>query len=317
MAARQSARLVQCIVIGIALVGTQLLASESWVRLTTQNFDLYSSLNRKQAAFILNQLEDARTALEALHIGTAPAGAPVRVIAFGSEREYARFRSTDASAAYYLRAGGHEYIVLGEELSRGGAPVVHEYLHHLLHQQYRHLPLWLDEGLAEVYSTTTQQAKGLRVGLPPEDRLDWLRMDKPAYDLKTLFSIRRNSFDNTKHLTPRSRFYAESWLLVHMLRFSPDYAAQFAAFLDDVEAGAQPESALLKHYGKTLSAVMDDMLAYLKADRMPTELVRVSTERTLAPVSASQLLRTDWQAVLADLRSALDRPQEASAAWTK
>lgn len=317
MAARLSASLVQCFVIGVALAANQLLASESWVRLTTPNFDLYSSLNKKQASFILNQLEDARTALEALHIGTAAAGSPVRVIAFGSGREYTRFRSNDASAAYYLTAGGQEYIVLGEELSRRGAPVVHEYVHHLLHRQYRHLPLWLDEGLAEVYSTATQQAKGLRVGLPPEERLDWLRMDKPAYDLETLFSIRRNSFDKTKHLTPRSRFYAESWLLVHMLRFSPEYGEHFAAFLNDVEAGAQPEAALQKYYGKTLSTVMTDMLAYLKADRMPTEVVRVSNERTPTPVSAAELQRADWQAVLADLHSALKGPQQASAAWAR
>jgi hypothetical protein len=316
MAARLSASLVQCIVIGIALVANQLLASESWVRLTTANFDLYSSLNKKQTSLVLNQLENARTALEALRIGSG-SGSQVRVIAFGSEREYARFRSSDASAAYYLRAGGQEYIVLGEELSGGGTPVVHEYVHHLLHQQYRHLPLWLDEGLAEVYSTATQQAKGFRVGLPPQDRLDWLQMDKPAYDLATLFSIRRNSFDNTKHLTPRSRFYAESWLLVHMLRFSPAYTAQFRAFLNDVEAGAQPEAALLKNYGKTLSTVMADMQSYLKADRMPTELIRINTPPAAVPVSASELQSSEWQAVLADLQSALNLPQQASAAWAR
>jgi hypothetical protein len=317
MAARLSASLVQCIVIGIALVTNQLLASESWVRLTTPNFDLYSDLNRKQAASVINHLEDARTALAALHVGAASAGPPVRVIAFGSEREYAQYRSNDASAAYYLRADGQEYIVLGEELSTGGAPVIHEYVHHLLHQQYQHLPLWLDEGLAEVYSTATRQPKGLRVGLPPQDRLDWLRMDSPAYDLETLFSIRRDSFDNVKHLTPRSRFYAESWLLVHMLRFSPEYGHGFQAFLEDMEGGAPTEAALLKHYGKTLSTVMDDMQAYLKADRMPTEVVRVSTERTVGPVTVSELQRADWQAVLADLRFALTRPQIASSAWTR
>jgi hypothetical protein len=316
MAARLSASLVQCIVIGIALAANQLLASESWVRLTTPSFDLYSSLNKKQTSFILNQLEDARTALEALHIGTGTES-PVRVIAFGSEREYTQFRSNDAAAAYYLRARGQDYIVLGEELSRSGAPVIHEYVHHLLHQRYRHLPLWLDEGLAEVYSTATQRAKGLRVGLPPAERLDWLRMDQPAYDLETLFSIRRNSFDNTKHLTPRSRFYAESWLLVHMLRFSPQYADRFPAFLNAMEAGGQPEAALLKYYGKTPSAVMNDMLAYLKADRMPTEIVRVSTHRAPASVSASELQRAEWQAVLADLHSALSGPQQASAAWAR
>lgn len=317
MAARLSASLVQCIILLIALAANQSLAAESWVRLETPHFDLYSSLNRKQAALVLNQLEDARRALETVNPGRRVDGSPVRVIAFRSENEFSRYRPNDASSAYYLRADGREYIVFGQEVAEGGTAVVHEYVHHWLHQWHKNLPLWLDEGLAEVYSTAVQESRGLRVGLPPADRLDWLKMDAPAYDLPTLFSMRQSSFTGVKRLTPRSRFYAESWLLVHMLRFSPEYADQFQAFLDDVEQGAQPAAALQRHYGKTVSAVMDDMQAYLKANRIPTELVRVSEEPAVTPISTLELPRADWEGVLADLRTALARPQEASAAWTK
>jgi hypothetical protein len=312
-----SAGLGRCVVVFITLLASHLFAAESWVRLSTPNFDLYSSLNQKQAAIVLKQLEDARQALVPLYAGDAAVTAPVRVIAFRSESEYSRYRSNESSAAYYLRTDGRDYIVLGQDLASGGAPVVHEYVHYLLHQRYRHLPLWLDEGLAEVYSTAIQESRGLRIGLPPDDRLDWLRMDSPAYDLQTLFSIRQSSFANVKHLTPRSRFYAESWLLVHMLRLAPDYAAQFPSFLEDIERGERPERALLERYGKTVAAVTEDMHRYLKAGQMPTEVMHVSRRQGEARIVVSDLRATEWQAVLSDLRSALGRPREASAAWTK
>jgi hypothetical protein len=307
----------RCVVVFITLLASHLFAAESWVRLSTPNFDLYSSLNQKQATIVLKQLEDARQALAPLYAGDAAVAAPVRVIAFRSESEYSRYRSNEASAAYYLRTDGRDYIVLGQDLASGGTPVVHEYVHYLLHQRYRHLPLWLDEGLAEVYSTAIQERRGLRIGLPPDDRLDWLRMDSPAYDLPTLFTIRQSSFANVKHLTPRSRFYAESWLLVHMLRLAPEYAAQFPSFLEDIERGEHPGKALLERYGKTVAAVTEDMRRYLKAGQMPTELMHVSRKQLPAAVSASTLQSAEWQAVLSDLRSALGRPREASAAWTK
>jgi hypothetical protein len=311
-----SAGLGPRVVIFITLLTSHLFAAESWVRLTTPNFDLYSSLDKKQAVIVLKQLEDARRALAPLYAEAAVA-APVRVIAFRSESEYSGYRSNEASAAYYLRADGRDYVVLGQSLAPGGTPVVHEYVHYLLHQRYRHLPLWLDEGLAEVYSTAVQENRGLRIGLPPDERLDWLRMDSPAYDLQTLFTIRQSSFASVKHLTPRSRFYAESWLLVHMLRLAPDYAAQFPSFLEDIERGERPETALLERYGKSLTAVTEDMHRYLKAGQMPTEVMHVSIRQSQARIAVSDLRATEWQAVLSDLRSALGRPREASAAWTK
>lgn len=322
MAGRPGASSVWCIFILVALAANALLASDSPVRLTTSNFDLYSDLNRKQAVALLQQLEDARGALDASQISTSDksesaSSSPVRVIVFRSDREFFRYRSNNASAAYYLRANGREYIVLGPDLADGSRPIVHEYVHHVLHRRYQHLPLWLDEGLAEVYSTAAEEQEGLRVGLPPEDRLDWLRMDGFAYDLPTLFSVGQNWFDNVKHLTPRTRFYAESWLLVHMLRFAPRYAEQFPAFLEDVEHGTPVEAALQQRFGKTPSMVDEDMKRYLQSEQMPTELLRKSGGPATSLISDATLSESQWSAVLSELRSALDKPAQASAARSK
>jgi hypothetical protein len=102
-----------------------------------------------------------------------------------------------------------------------------------------------------------------------------------------------------------------------MLRFAPEYAAQFPAFLDDMERGEVAEAALLKHYGKTPAAVMEDMRRYLKAAQMPTEVVQLKNQQNATPAAVSDLSAADWQAVLEDLRSALGRRQKASAAWTR
>ena len=312
-----SAGLGPRVVIFITLLASHLFAAESWVRLSYTELRSVQQLGPEAGSDRSQAVRGRAPGSRATLCGEAAVTAPVRVIAFRSESEYSRYRSNESSAAYYLRADGRDYIVLGQEPCPGGTPVVHEYVHYLLHQRYRHLPLWLDEGLAEVYSTAVQESRGLRIGLPPDDRLDWLRMDSPAYDLQTLFTIRQSSFANVKHLTPRSRFYAESWLLVHMLRLAPDYAAQFPSFLEDIERGEHPETALLERYGKSLAAVTEDMRRYLKAGQMPTEVMHVSRRQSEARIAVSDLRATEWQAVLSDLRSALGRPREASAAWTK
>ena len=229
-----SAGLGRCVVVFITLLASHLFAAESWVRLSTPNFDLYSSLNQKQAAIVLKQLEDARRALAPLY-AEAAVTAPVRVIAFRSESEYSRYRSNESSAAYYLRTDGRDYVVLGQDLARAVLRLfTNMYITCSTSDtgtcRYGWMKVW-----RKCYSTAIQESRGLRIGLPPDDRLDWLRMDSPAYDLQTLFTIRQSSFANVKHLTPRSRFYAESWLLVHMLRLAPDYAAQFPSFLEDIE----------------------------------------------------------------------------------
>ena len=52
---------------------------------------------------------------------------------------------------------------------------VHEYMHLLLRASGGQFPPWLNEGLAEVYSTLEPVAKQVRIGAPPLGRLQALQ----------------------------------------------------------------------------------------------------------------------------------------------
>jgi tetratricopeptide (TPR) repeat protein len=312
MAARLSANLGQCIVICFALIGQVLWGAETWTRWTTPNFDFYSTLPRKQNALLLRQLESARQGLQQLTI-TGPAGSlPLRVIAFRSQEEYGRYCSNATSTAYYLHSNYRNYIVMGEEASESVTPAVHEYVHHVIHQRFSHLPLWLDEGLADVYSTVEIKDGNLRLGLPLENRLRWLQMDGFNYNTATLWNLRLSSFSNVQHVTPRSRFYAESWLMVHMLKFSPMYASRFNELLRDLEHGSEAQQVFLQLYNKTPEAVDQDLQSYLKAEWLPTQLLPVH-EASIAAGSATGVSSGEAHATLADLLSALGRFEQAQA----
>ncbi len=310
MVARLSANLGQCLVIGAALIGQVLFGAEAWARWTTPNFDFYSSLSRKQSALLLKQLESARQGLNQLTI-TGPAGSlPLRVIAFRSQEEYGRYCANAASTAYYLHSSYRNYIVMGEEASDSVTPAVHEYVHHVIHQRYSHLPLWLDEGIADVYSTVDIKNGNLRLGLPLGNRLRWLQMDGFAYNTATLLNIRLSSFTNVQHVTPRSRFYAESWLLVHMLKFSPPYSSKFNELLRNTDRGDDPQQVLLALYNKTPEAVDQDLHQYLKSEWLPMQFLPVA-EKSIDSGTQTAIQAAETHAVLADLLSAMGRFDQA------
>jgi hypothetical protein len=296
---------VRCFVLLIAMVAQSLLASNTWIKLANRDFELYTSLDQKRAGALLRRLEEARQSMEQLSFSAQPERVPLRVFAFRSKSEYGPFRSDKAATAYFLHSGTRNYIVLSGDAVE---PVVHEYVHYVLHQRFPHFPMWLDEGLAEVYSTVTRTENSLRLGLPSEDQLAWLRMDGLAYDLPALFRVEQTSFEHTKNLTPRSRFYAESWLLVHMLRLAPEYAPHFNAFLAAIEQGQTAEQAFSRVYAKATPEVMRDLARYLEAERMPTEVmtrVRGDANSTASAVETSSIGESEARAALAGLSAAL------------
>src|ERR1700748_3607098 len=171
MVARLSASWIKCVVISVALIGNSLFAADHWIRLTSQNFDLYSSLNKEKSVALLAKLEYARQALGHLTIYATANPLPIRVIAFRSEEDFRPYASDEGSTAYYLHSEFRDYIVLG---TNGSAdfytPAVHEYAHYMIHRQFERLPRWLDEGFADVYSTVEQQNGLVRGGSPPRHR---------------------------------------------------------------------------------------------------------------------------------------------------
>jgi hypothetical protein len=289
----------------IALFGNAAFAADSWIRLSNQNFDLYSDLPHEKAAILLTRLDQARQALGNISAPIPTSAQPIRVIAFRDLDEYRQYSTDSVSTAYFLHSKHRDYIVIGLNRIDPYTPVVHEYTHFWIHQQHHHLPRWLDEGLADVYSTVEEKNGTVRIGLPLENRLEWLRMDGLAYSLPTLFQFQQYHLTSMSSISPRSRFYAESWILTHMLRFSPFYSPHFSEFIQQLDTGASTQEALSTAFHKSEAEVQKDLTHYLNAEKIPTHVLRAREPQLASSFASTELDPSDSAAVLDDLLATL------------
>ena len=147
------------------------------------------------------------------------------------------------------------------------------------------MPLWLNEGLADLYSSVAKREGHVSLGRAPFGRLYTLE-NQPLINLETLLEVGRESpyYSQSQKML---LFYAESWALTHMLALSPDYAAEFPKFVEAVSAGANGRDSLAKIYGKTLDQVTADLQHYLSRKQLPTHVFEL--DMTAAEVEAKPL----------------------------
>jgi tetratricopeptide (TPR) repeat protein len=117
---------------------------------------------------------------------------------------------------YFLARPEANYVAINAD-PRGDARsiVYHEYLHYVLRNNYPGLPLWLHEGMAQLYSTFDTNGAEARIGRPIEEHAQWLRSN-PLLPLSELFALDVRSRDYHEGAR-RKVFYAQTWALAHYL----------------------------------------------------------------------------------------------------
>ncbi len=219
------------------------------MKLTTPEFELYTDASNAKAKDLLELFEAAETAALRPAEGHGKADKPLRIIAFANSEEYAPFRLKSAALGHYLHAGNADYIVLADAEPEHYGAAVHEYTHYAVNRAGYHLPLWLNEGIADLYSTTTSKTGTPLVGGPLSGRLSTLAANR-LLQVRDLFAAERASWlYNDGEKTPL--FYAESWALTRLLALDDRYAAQFPRLLAEVSAGHSSEDALWDIYRRT------------------------------------------------------------------
>ena len=103
---------------------------------------------------------------------------PVYVVIFGSEKEYLPYRFNDFATAYYFGGADRDYIVLGRTGEQSAQIAVHEYVHLVARHAGLKFPPWLNEGIAELYSTVRMQGDKALVGDLIPGRLQALFSEK-------------------------------------------------------------------------------------------------------------------------------------------
>jgi Flp pilus assembly protein TadD len=267
------------------------------------NFEMYSSAGEKSTRETLAYFEQVRGIFAQAMVKAVEKPLPVRIVAFGSRKEYERYRINDFASAYYQGTAERDYIVLSETGAETFPTAVHEYFHLFARHAQLNLPPWLNEGMADLYSTLKPAGDKILVGALIPGRLRALRQEPWAPLADILGADRSSPYYNEKEKA--GSLYNEGWALTHMLSLSPEYSAGFSQLLTAIQSGTPSEEALMKVYGKPVAKIEQDLEIYLRGRIFTGVLFPVKVEKAAGEMAAEPVTPFDVKLMLADLT---DRP---------
>jgi len=230
------------------------LLAAAWLQLASPHFELYTDAGEKAGRDALGRLELIR------EVFARDTPLPIRVLLFGSERDWREFRPSETTAGFYQSAPERDWIAMraGEDAYR---VVNHEYVHLVLSHASARLPAWLEEGTAEFYSTLSAKGTSVRLGLPVEKHVRLL-MRSPWFTAEALSQLRpKHAGENT------ALFYAQSWALVHMLNVAPGYRKGMPRFAESIDQSVPPLLAFEQAFGRSFEAALKDLRKYVREAR--------------------------------------------------
>src|SRR5258706_15806566 len=87
-------------------IGSAFGADPRWIRMPSGDFEIFSSAGEGDTRRTLQFFERVRAFFEQA-LGTSTGGAdPVRIIVFGSKKEYEPYRMNEFATAYYTQVAG-------------------------------------------------------------------------------------------------------------------------------------------------------------------------------------------------------------------
>lgn len=273
----------------------------SWARVVSPNFVVYSDAGEATAAEIAGRLEAFRRLLET----AAPRGAtsnpdPLVVLAFSNDAAMTPFKPLYGGrpankSGFHLSAAGRDLVMLDVAAGRGDLRVVmHEYTHRVLSLRRGPVPLWLNEGLAELYSTATETPEGFEIGAPIESHLELLR-ERPALAIEDLVAVTPESAEyNERSL--QSGFYAHAWGLAHYLTFGQGAPERLEAFLKRLAAGEPQLEALAAAWGG-LDVLAREVRSHVLRPGLPRRVIPLAAPPA-SPVASGAAPRAEVEAYL-------------------
>lgn len=272
--------LIKALIVSLLLLTPSYAAAkENWTRVRSKNFTVVGNAGESDLRKMAIKLEQFRYALSLLFPNariTTPV--PTTIVLFKDQRSFDPFKpkykgKTVKQIAGFFRGGDDvNYIALSKELGATNPlqVIFHEFEHFVVHNNLTNAPPWLDEGLAEFYSTFEPQSElKVRIGIPIAWHILTLR-DRDLLPLKTLLTVNRKS----PYYNERDKagiFYAESWALVHYLMLGNDgkRQQQLTRFLSQMNSGISPEENFRQSFQTDYKTIEDELRSYIRKFQFP------------------------------------------------
>jgi tetratricopeptide (TPR) repeat protein len=231
---------------------------DQWIAVRTEHFRLLSNASERSTSKIGARLEQMQQVLALAFNRDAVTALPAHIYVFKDEASFAPFKigangRPDSIVGYHVGTPSAHYIAI--DASAGDRPfrtIYHEFVHYFVSNTMPFIPLWLNEGLAEYFSTIKVKGTQVDVGLPIEDHRYWLAQ----YDLipfNEVFKIDHSSPEYQEGAR-RGTFYAQSWALAHYLMNHPE-RKRLNKLLAELQQGASADDAFKTAYALDLVAL--------------------------------------------------------------
>ena len=256
------------------------LGAAEWLRLKSDSFELITTAGEAQGREALQHFEQVANFFQQLNQTASSSAIPIRIILFADENQYAPFRFNNSAAAFFITAPDADYIVMAGASKGLYTIALHEYVHLLIRRSRVVLPLWLEEGFADLFSTLKAAGNQTQIGAAPPGRTQRLLAGE-LLPIGTVLAATRNSplYNEASRM---GMFYSESWALTHMLRLSDDFRPGFETFFNLVVSGYTAEEALAKAYAKSPSEIEAYLMSYLGRGRLRLVLVPIKLKKEMA-----------------------------------
>ncbi len=244
-----------------------------WTEVRSEHFRVIGDGDVKAALDLAREFEQMRAVFAAGAVNMRlDSGVPLLIFATRDAQSMQAIASwpTQRSgiAGFYHPGWEKQFAVVRTDTDQPGfyQPAYHEYVHSILHSNFRWLPPWLDEGLAEFYGTAEFKETSAMVGEPSARKFVFDHQD--LIPLKTLLAVTQGSpyYRDGKKMPV---FYAESWGLVHYLTFGDgmERGKRLGQFYTLLETGTDQEKAFENVFGP-LKQIEDSLEKYLHKGKM-------------------------------------------------
>lgn len=202
-----------------------------------------------------------------------------------------------------------DYIVMEDLSPEHYRVAIHEYTHLIVEHTGLKLPIWMNEGWAELYSTLKPMGGKTMIGDLIPGHVQTLMSEK-WLDLNTLTSVTHDSpLYNEKNKA--GMFYAESWALMHMLYLGEEYRPNFTKFVIAVASGKTADEAFQTAFGRSTAQVQKDLEGYLHRHRLFGAVFQVKLQKSEEEAEVSSPAPFDVEMGLADLLAATRKTDDA------
>ncbi len=204
-------------------------ASSDWIEVKSPHFVVMSDAGRSEAREVAGEFEQIRAMFERIwKWARVDPGKPIVILAAKDEGSLKALlpgfwekKGGVHPVGLFLRGTERNYVLLRTDLRNPRADanpyqiLFHEYVHLILDLNFRDLPPWFNEGMAEFYGNTVIRDDAVLQGMPIVGHIYTLR-DRKQLPIPTLFEVSHDSPEYQED-NKATIFYAQSWALVHYL----------------------------------------------------------------------------------------------------